>query len=279
MGELRAYAVNLLNASSGPPVCKVCHGRTTTFDLVDFNKTGHAQKYPYGIVGIPVLYYRCELCDFIFTDFLDGFSDQQWLDYVYNGEYYATVDPEYAEIRPMNNSIYISSLLAGKRSAVIGLDFGGGNGKTAELMRDAGWSYDCWDPFGHTDMTPELIGNYNFCSSVEVFEHTPDPVGSLDSMIAKCTSDELIIMVGTRVHDNVVTDELRLNWWYAAPRNGHISLHSRKSLGMLGAKFGLTYVSLAQGTHLLVRGHTKREMQSMLVSAKLRTKARSVLKR
>jgi len=87
-----------------------------------------------------------------------------------------------------------------------------------------------------------------------------------------------MVMIGTGIHDGAVSDETRLNWWYAAPRNGHISLYSRKSLEVLAAKFGLTYVSFSMGTHLLVRGYTKRETQSLLLRAKLRAKIRSVLK-
>jgi len=278
MTELRAYAIDLLNASINSPACKICSGHTTAFDLVDFNKTGHISKYPYGVSGIPVQYYKCDECQFIFTDFFDKFSSDQWVNYVYNKEYYIGVDPEYAEIRPQYNARWFSTLLAGKKGSIVGLDYGGGSGKTTELMRAAGWSYDCWDPFGHTDLTPGRMGTYNFCTSMEVFEHTPDPVGSLRSLVEKCTPGKLMIMIGTGIHDGAVSDETRLNWWYAAPRNGHISLYSRKSLEVLAAKFGLTYVSFSMGTHLLVRGYTKRETQSLLLRGKLRAKIQSVLK-
>jgi 2-polyprenyl-3-methyl-5-hydroxy-6-metoxy-1,4-benzoquinol methylase len=279
MIELREYAFNLIAASAGPPVCKICEGDTAVFDLVDFNKTCHVRRYPFGVARIPVVYYKCIDCEFIFTDFFDGFTGDQWTTYVYDEQYYVDVDPEYADVRPKNSALLFEAFLAGRKDAVIGLDYGGGNGRTTEYMRDAGWSYDCWDPFDRTDMTYGCEGKYNFCTSIEVFEHTPDPVGSLKTLVEKCTPDKLIVMIGTCVHDGVVTDETRLNWWYAAPRNGHISLYSRRSLKVLAAKFGLTYVSMSGKTHLLVRGHTKREMQAMLLRGKLRAKAHAVLRR
>lgn len=278
MTELRNHAIGLLDQANGGVPCKICDSHATPFDLVDFNKTGHHSKYPYGVAGIPVRYDRCDNCGFIFTGFFDSFTADQWSEYVYNDEYYIGVDPEYAEIRPQYNARWFSTLLAGRKGSLLGLDYGGGNGRTVELMRTMGWAYDCWDPFGHTDMAPENAGRYNFCSSMEVFEHTPDPVGSLRSLVEKCSPDKLMIMIGTGAHDGIVTDETRLNWWYAAPRNGHISLYSKKSLEMLAAKFGLDYVSLSMGTHLMVRGYSEREAKIMLLRGKLMAKLRSVLR-
>ncbi|GAB7066156.1 hypothetical protein JCM12141A_04450 [Mycolicibacterium hodleri] len=225
------------------------------------------------------MYFRCNECEFIFTDFCDGFTDHQWSEFIYNRDYYATVDPDYAEIRPRDSAQWVATFLAGKTGTTIGLDYGGGNGRMAKYLRDTGWSYDCWDPFGQTDVSSENQGKYNFCSSIEVFEHTPNPLGSLQSLLEKCTPNDLIVMIGTSIHDGVVSDEKRLNWWYAAPRNGHISLYSRKSLQVLAAEFGLTYVSMSRGRHLLVRGHTRREMQTMLLRSKVRTTAREVLRK
>jgi hypothetical protein len=278
MTELRTHAIGLLDKQSEGTPCKICGARATPFDLVDFNKTCHQSKYPYGIAGIPVRYDRCDDCGFIFTEFFDSFTGEQWSKYVYNDEYYIGVDPEYAEVRPQGNARWFTAFLAGRKGSLIGLDYGGGNGKTAELMRAQGWTYDCWDPFGLTDMAPENVGHYNFCSSTEVFEHTPDPVGSLRSLIEKCHPGKLMIMIGTGAHDGIVTDETRLNWWYAAPRNGHISLYSKRSLAVLAAKFGLTYVSLSMAAHLLVRGYSRRETQAMPLRSKLRMKVRSVLR-
>ena len=162
--------------------CKICGGEAYPFDLVDFNKSCDDAIYPLGICAIPVVYMQCGHCQFIFTEFCDSFTEEKWRRYVYN-EQYAKIDPEYLDIRPRVNAREIVALLAGKMANTVGLDYGGGSGKTAALLREQGWVFDTYDPFGHTDMSPDRIGRYNFCSAMQVFEHTPDPVGSLREIV------------------------------------------------------------------------------------------------
>lgn len=258
--------------------CKICCGASPLFDIVDFNKTCHPNIYPNGLEVVPVTYRRCSSCAFIFTDFFDEFSPEYWRRYVYN-ERYADVDPDYIAIRPLGNAREVYSFFSGNSDGVVGLDYGGGNGLTASLLRDCGWTYDSYDPFGHTDVLPERIGHYNFCSSFEVFEHSPDPKGSLKELLEHLQTDKFIIYIGTAVHDRFVSDERRLSWWYAGPRNGHISLYSRKSLHVLASQFGLTYhpMAIIPGTHIFTRGFTVKEIIMMLLRGKINRRLRSMV--
>jgi hypothetical protein len=45
-----------------------------------------------------------------------------------------------------------------------------------------------------------------------------------------------------------------LNWWYASPRNGHVSLYTAPSLQRLSQPLGLSLASFNEGFHLLLRG-------------------------
>jgi len=238
--------------------CKICGGTAQPFDLVDFNKTCDKTLYPSGLRGIPVLYQKCGDCGFIFTDFFDDFSADEWRTHVYNDDY-AKVDPDYDSKRPRSNVLKINILLIGRKNQIIGLDYGGGNGKTSALLREQGWVFDSYDPFGHTDMAPERLGRYNFCSAMEVFEHSPNPMSSLQDILEKMASGRAMIVIGTDTHDGIVSAQTRLSWWYAAPRNGHISLYSRRSIEILASKFGLCYASVCPGTHLLTRDIGKHE--------------------
>ncbi|MFM0203764.1 class I SAM-dependent methyltransferase [Paraburkholderia fungorum] len=242
--------------------CKICGGAAQPFDFVDFNKTCDKSLYPSGLRGIPVLYRKCTDCGFIFTDFFDDFTPDQWRTHVYNDDY-AKVDPDYDSKRPRSNVIKINVLLIGRKKKIIGLDYGGGNGKTSALLRAQGWAFDSYDPFGHTDMSPERLGRYNFCSAMEVFEHSPNPVSSLQDIVGKMASGRAMIVIGTGIHDGIVSAQTRLSWWYAAPRNGHISLFSRRSIEILASRFGLSYASIYPGTHLLTRDIGKRETLAM----------------
>jgi Methyltransferase domain len=245
-----------------PTVCKICEGTAEPFDFVDFNKTCDKSIYPTGLRGIPVLYRKCTDCGFIFTDFFDDFTPDQWRTHIYNDDY-ARVDPDYESKRPRSNVVKINVLLIGRKNKIIGLDYGGGNGKTASLLRERGWAFDSYDPFGSTHMSPERMGRYNFCSAMEVFEHSPDPVSSLQDIVGKMAPGRAMIVIGTGLHDGIVSAQTRLSWWYAAPRNGHISLFSRKSMEILASRFGLAYSSIYPGTHLLTRDIAKGETLPM----------------
>lgn len=270
MESLLDYALNRLSAErdSSEVACKICGSGTQLFDVVDFKKCCSLALYPDGLAGVPVFYRSCRSCKFIFTTFFDGFTPEQWRAYVYNDEY-AAVDPEYFEIRPRRNASEIELLLLGSQGSTVALDYGGGNGMTARLLREKGWTCDTYDPFGLCDVKPEQTGKYNFCSAFEVFEHSPDPVSTLSEIVGMTSPDRLMIFVGTGIHDSEVRSESRLAWWYAAPRNGHISLYSRSALQLLGRRFGLTYVSVSKGTHLLLRGMDQREARFSLVRSKI----------
>jgi hypothetical protein len=278
MGDvLLAHAIEKLRiARTSPSVpCKICGGEAHAFDILDFNKSCES-FYPLGLSGIPVLYRICSECEFIGTDFFDEFTGEQWQRYIYNDEY-RTVDPEYEFIRPRHNARMIDSFLTPWKDNILGLDYGGGNGATTGLLRARGWAFDCFDPFACTDVSPGRMGRYNFCSAIEVFEHTTDPIGSLRAIVEKASTERLIVLISTCLNDGLVPNETRLAWWYAAPRNGHVSLYSSKSLQILGAGFGLNYTNVGNGPVLLTRGYGESEVRKLLVRGKLRRRLRSTL--
>jgi hypothetical protein len=248
--------------------------------MVDFYKSCQTTLYPLGLSGIPVIYRKCGECGFIFTDFFDDFTHEQWRCHVYNDEYYARLDPDYLNVRPRQTARDFVAFLAGRKKSTIGLDYGGGNGRTAALMRENGWIFDSFDPFDFTDVSQERIGRYNYCSAIEVFEHTPEPVATLRAILAMASADRLIIYFNTGVHDFKVTPENRLTWKYVAPRNGHISIYSSKSLQLLGAGFGLTFSSLRSGSHahLFTRGISKSSARFLLLRGKLLRRGLTALK-
>lgn len=260
----------LARQSAGLAVsCKICGSPTTLFDVVDFAKRCSLDPYPAGLSAIPVYYRRCEHCGFIFTDFFDDFTPSQWSTHVYN-EDYAQVDPDYADVRPAGNARVVDALLSRHKADTIGLDYGGGSGRTCERLRAMGYAYDTCDPFGESSLTPAFAGRYNFCTAFEVAEHTPDPRGLLGAIVSLASPARLAILIGTQAHEGKVATANRLAWWYVAPRNGHISIYSRRSLELLAAEFDLDYISLSAQTHLLTRQWSRREALFFLGIGKLR---------
>jgi 2-polyprenyl-6-hydroxyphenyl methylase/3-demethylubiquinone-9 3-methyltransferase len=266
-------------ASGVHPDCKVCGAPSSPYDVVDLAKTCHFETYPEGLRGVPVYYWRCGDCGFIFTDFFDAFTSEQWTGVVYDAAYYSRVDPDYAEIRPRGNAAVVDGLLGGGEKELVGLDYGGGNGRTAEILRGLGYRYDTYDPFGVCSLTPGLEGRYEFCSAFEAAEHSPEPHAFLRDILRLCSPGRLAVLIGTHASDSRVSAYDRLRWWYAGPRNGHISLHSRESLRRLGAAYGLEYATVTGNTHLLTRGMPASKARRWLLRGALQQRLRHLFRR
>ena len=109
---------------------------------------------------------------------------------------------------------------------------------------------DTYDPFvpGHAD---QPAGRFDCVVSFEVVEHSTDPAQSFadmnDSLI-----DPGLILFSTLLQPGDI-DRQGLNWWYAGPRNGHVSLYSRASLAKVVRRFGLKLGSFNESMHVLYR--------------------------
>lgn len=279
--SLSAYASKRLDelADHGLVRCKICSSETHLLDVVDFSATCNNPRMQENAVGVPVYYQQCVKCDFIFTVFFDKLEGNQWSELVYNKEYYETVDPDYAERRPIGNLSAVDTLLGRQYDRWIGLDYGGGNGHTAALLRKGGYRYECYDPFGLTDVSESLKGQYNFCSVFEVAEHSPDPIKMMRDIVGLCSPGRLAILIGTHVSDGHILAGQRLSWWYASPRNGHVSLYSKAALAALAEQFGLAVCSVSETSHLLTRGYSNREARAFLLKGKVRNRLRRLIGR
>ena len=89
--------------------------------------------------------------------------------------------------------------------------------------------------------------------SFEVFEHHPQP-HELMSNLKRFLAEEGTILFSTLlINDSVMSKGIE-NWWYCAPRNGHISLFTPKALVALGQRHGLKLSSFGEGLHFFHNG-------------------------
>jgi hypothetical protein len=271
----RANAELLRYRSHPEAICKVCESTAMPFDMVDLLKQCEAPLYPDTPSLIPVIYHRCGSCGFVFTTYFDEFDGEMWRKHIYNSDY-IKVDPEYQDVRPKRNSFFIDTLLSTKKSSVVGLDYGGGSGVTAETLREIGYKYDSYDPYGASSMDKTRIGSYNFCSAIEVLEHASDPVGLMTDLVGLANHDRLIVLIGTCTNDTAVTNGQRLSWWYAAPRNGHISLFSEKALSILAKRFNLECHNFSQSMHMLTRNISDKELSSFWFRGRISRKLKTI---
>lgn len=232
--------------------CPVCKGASSLLDVVDFNKSCEESRGRYlPLVGMPIYYALCDSCGFCFAPEFGTWSSERFSQLIYN-EDYIQVDPDYVDARPRGNAASLLEALGRQRQRVDHLDYGSGAGVLSQLLRDAGWQSRSYDPFVQTDVSVSTLAKANLITAYEVFEHVQNP-HQLMRNLGNLLADEGLILFSTLVSDGNIARNQRLNWWYAAPRNGHISLFSKQSLFNLATDHGFQWASFSDGHHTLFR--------------------------
>ena len=215
--------------------CKVCRGAARLFDVVDFNKTCNAETpYPFGLAGIEVPYFRCHSCGFAFTEFFDDWSAEDFSRFVYNADY-VKADPDYVGERSRNLAAPLADLLMGHGELSI-LDYGSGSGVLAKELAALGYrKVTSYDPFSHP-RRPD--SNFDLITCFEVIEHSTMP-WQIMTDIASLLKPDGAMLCGTCLQPANI-NEIRANWWYMSPRNGHVSIYTPDALSQLARGSGLT---------------------------------------
>jgi SAM-dependent methyltransferase len=236
---LRGPASGTSRLSRAPFVesrCKICEGPASRFDVVDFNKhCGETNPYEYGLAGLPVYYSRCGDCGFIFTRHFDDWDNARFARDIYN-EDYVKVDPEYASTRPLRAAEHFAAVFP-ETCALSILDYGAGSGVFARRLSELGFTrVESFDPYSNPGRP---AGVFDLITCVEVMEHAPDPHATLRDMLSFAHAKTRIVFTTVTQPDNIAA--VRAAWWYVAPRNGHVSIHSDRSLHALAAAHGLSF--------------------------------------
>jgi 2-polyprenyl-6-hydroxyphenyl methylase/3-demethylubiquinone-9 3-methyltransferase len=230
------------NARAAAIPCKVCGHPAPFFDVVDFNKC--AGFYQFGPSGVPVSYHRCVECGFLFTAFFDDWSDEDFRRFIYNEDYWL-VDPEYQAIRPRQVADHLAALLEDQRQARI-LDYGAGSGLFAQRLVELGFhDVTSYDPIS---LPIRPSGRFDIITCTEVIEHSPTPMASFEDMRSLLAEPGCIILGETLQPPEIGV--IRANWWYVAPRNGHVSTFADVTLARLAERLELLFHRGA-GHHVL----------------------------
>lgn len=232
--------------------CKICGNICTPFDVVDFNKSCEEAKGKFlALSGMPVYYFRCRNCGFLFAPMFDTWSVDEFKQKIYNDEY-ESVDPDYKELRPKSNAMFLEQLFGSFKNDINHIDYGGGNGLLSSTLTTLGWKSGSYDPIINIDTDIRSYGKFQLVTAFEVLEHSPDPnklMKDLETLIV----DNGLILFSTLLSDGLVEQNNRLNWWYAAPRNGHISLYSKNSLTLLFGNRGFQTASFSPVAHIALK--------------------------
>ena len=228
--------------------CPICNGQVVLLDVVDFNKSCEENRGKFlPLSGIPIYYTQCSNCFFTFAPEFAKWSENDFLEKIYNDEYIG-IDPDYLEARPQANFGVLQQTFGESKKIIRHLDYGGGNGLLTQRLQQDGWDSKTYDPFPTSSTRLKDLGKFNLITAFEVFEHVPD-VNVLIKNLTEVMSNDCLILFSTLVLDGSIKTNSRITWWYASPRNGHISLFSTKSLGILGSKYKLNFGSFNSGFH------------------------------
>ena len=230
--------------------CPICSGKCPLLDVVDFHKTCVDPTGAFKTLsGIPVYYAMCEGCGFCFAPALAAWPLEEFEQKIYN-EQYTLVDPEHGAVAGHELAANLQATFTALPAGFRHLDYGGGNGLLSQVLRDTGWNSTSYDPFLDKDARSEALGQFDLITAFEVFEHVPDVQQLVTSLRALMKPDG-VVLFSTLLSDGNIRRGERLSWWYASPRNGHISLFSRMSLGLLASRHKLNFRSNSPGLHVL----------------------------
>lgn len=230
-------------------ICPICGDRSPLLDVVDFNKSCvEANGTFLTLSGTPVYYVLCDSCGFCFAPELLAWSPDKFREEIYN-ETYVHVDPDYIETRPRQNAENLINSFGERAHTIKHLDYGGGNGQLSKLLNQSSWQSTTYDPFHDPDTDINELGKFDLITAFEVFEHVSD-VNHLMSNITTLLTSGGIVLFSTLLTDGNIQKNSRINWWYASPRNGHISLFSRESLSLLAKQHHLNLGSFSVGFHI-----------------------------
>lgn len=230
--------------------CPICSNSTIYLDTLDLSKTCLGLNVLLG--NNPIEYYFCRSCGFTFAPNMHKWTTKQFSASIYNSEY-VKIDPDYLYIRPTNNAEDLLKTFK-EFQYIKHLDYGGGSGLLSNILREHSWDSSTYDPFSSQSSLKELVSSiglkFNLITAFEVFEHSNNPKKLLHE-ISSLLSSKGILIFSTMLSDKYIKEKEPLNWWYASPRNGHISLYSQRSLRELAQQNNLNFLSFSENIHAM----------------------------
>lgn len=233
-------------------LCPVCNGSTREIGSVDFNRSCEDKgKRVFEKSSKLVKYRLCDVCFHCFAPEFWKWSDQRFLDEIYNDKY-MQADPELLDIRPAEMVQRLENIFASIKQKINHLDYGGGLGTLSQLLCEHGWNSSSYDPFFPGQGIGQTSEQYDLVTAIEVFEHVPHPHQLIQRLLEKM-KDDGVLFFSTLLSDQALQQGILLQWWYLAPRNGHVSLFSYQSLSILLEKYDLKMKQISPNDFIAYR--------------------------
>jgi SAM-dependent methyltransferase len=235
--------------------CKICGTRSPLYDVVDFHEDCHeADGRRMALSGIPVYYYRCPGCGFLFTR---QFDDWDAVDFQRTAEIAgrSVLYHDQAEQRARRDLALLNGWFGPELSRLRTLVLG--NGRLASLLREAGCLADFLirtasgpgAPFGDHGRGYDLI------LAFDILEPAADPLATMRRIDHLVAPDGLLLL-RTRLSDGddpgaeaIRRRPLR----FVSPRRGQLSIYNACSLALVLGTAGFRLAGARQGVHFGLR--------------------------
>ncbi len=229
--------------------CPLCSAASDSLGAVDFHKSCLEERgLRLSPSGLDMYYRRCTRCGLVFCETSLAWSADDYKNAIYNADY-IKVDPDYPESRPTASARAINQLFQDFKPFLSILDYGGGNGRCAERLREMGFEASTYDPFSEHAARP--LYKSTLVTAFEVLEHSPNPHTLMRDVLSVLADDGLFLFT-TRLQPPRFSD-VGIGWWYIAPRNGHVSVYSSTALKVLCNGYGLEVRSITSDLHVAFR--------------------------
>lgn len=209
-----------------------------------------------------VVYFQCNHCGYLFTE------EPYWLNEAYE-----------SAINISDTGIIFRNTQFSKICSVIidlyfnrngkFLDYAGGYGLFTRMMRDIGFDFYWIDKYSENllargfEYDENQKDNLEVVTAFEVFEHFVDPVKEFENILHYGKN----IIFSTELLPNPIPKPA--DWWYYGFTHGqHVSFYSKKSLMILGKKYGLNFYSM-KGIHFFTEKKLNGRVLRLLKKASL----------
>ncbi len=176
-----------------------------------------------------VEYFRCPRCDLIQSE------HPYWLNEAYASAI-SVLDTGAIQRNALTADCTVALAWAlGVTPASRCLDYGGGHGVFARMMRDQGFDFHWHDRYAHNlfarGFACDPTERFDLVTSFEVFEHFADAGHELNILLSPGHD---AVLISTMLHHGH-----RPGWWYYGPDTGqHVAFYSAATMRYIGERFG-----------------------------------------
>lgn len=235
--------------------CKICATASPLFDVVDYHEDCYEDDgRRMALSGIPVYYYRCPGCGFLFTR---AFDDWGMTDMTGPVTTLGNAEPslDAAERHNHNFVPLLKEWFGEGLSSLRLLDLG--KDKLAASLRQAGIPADPSEPApGRVGpASPMAAGPYDVVLAFNIFEQLTEPLAFM-KRIDRVIAPDGLLLVATPLSDGVdpaAAGIRRRPLRYVSPRRGQYSIFNAASLALALGSAGFRLAGFRQGIHIGLR--------------------------